>query len=497
MNSTDQPQTSSHEIGKKVASNAAWNYLSFGLSKALNLITVSILAHLLTPELFGLVALATLAIDYISILNDFGLGAALVQRRENIDEASNIAFTFNLLIGILLTSLIVLISPYVAVFFHEPSLTPILRWLGLGFTINALGSVHTARLQRDLRFGKKLIPELGNTLIKGGLSIGLAIMGYSAWSLVYGQLAGMSISALLLWIVVPWRPRLLIRSPISGQLFKYGFSVMMDRAFTVFADSFDYLLIGRFFNTAALGIYTLAYRLPDLLILNTLSVLAAVFFPAFSSIQNQQDVLRKSFLSTTRYVQLLVTPLCLGIFVAADPIIRLIFGEQWLQSISIMQVLSLYTLALSVGFHVGDIYKAVGRPDILLKIAIPIFIIRLTALWIGSQYSLIGIATGHLVAALIEVVIRAVVTINVIKVSLREILNQLTAFIGGIVLLIFAVPVLYLTQDLAPWLRLIFVVISGAVGYLGTIWFIDRVAILKGIGMLGVLAKTPAKASEL
>ena len=85
MNSTDQPQTSSHEIGKKVAGNAAWNYLSFGLSKALNLVTVSILAHLLTPELFGVVALATLAIDYISILNDFGLGAALVQRRENID----------------------------------------------------------------------------------------------------------------------------------------------------------------------------------------------------------------------------------------------------------------------------------------------------------------------------------------------------------------------------------------------------------------------------
>ena len=497
MNSSDQLPTLSHEIGKKVASNAAWNYLSFGVSKALNLVTVSILAHLLTPGLFGVVALATLAIDYISILNDLGLGAALVQRRENIDEASNIAFTFNLLIGIFLTILIVLISPDVAVFFHAPTLTTILRWLGLGFTVNALGSVHKARLQRDLRFGKKLIPELGNTLIKGGLSIGLAFMGYGAWSLVYGQLAGMSISAVLLWIVVPWRPRLLIRSPISGQLFRYGFSVMMDRAFTVFADSFDYLLIGRFFNTAALGIYTLAYRLPDLLILNTLSVLAAVFFPAFSSIQNQQDVLRKSFLSTTRYVQLLVTPLCLGIFVAADPIIRLIFGEQWLQSIPIMQVLSLYTLALSVGFHVGDIYKAVGRPDILLKISLPIFFIRLIALWIGSQYSLIGIATGHLVAALIEVVIRAVVTINVIKVSLREILNQLTAFIGGLMLLIFAVPVLYLTQDLTPWLRLTFVVISGAVGYLGTIWFIDRVAILKGIGLLGMLAKTPAKASEL
>ena len=496
MTSIDQLPSSAHEIGKKVAHNAVWNYLSFGLGKLLNLVTVSILAHLLTPELFGVIALATLAIDYLSILNDFGLGAALVQRREDIDEASNIAFTFNLLIAISLTSIVILTAPYVAIFFHEPSITPILRALGLGFIINALGSIHKARLQRELRFGRKLIPELGNTVTKGAISIALAIMGFGAWSLVLGQLAGMSISAFLLWIVVPWRPRLLFKSNVTKRLFSYGFSIMGVGAYTTLADSFDYLLIGRLFDTAALGIYTLAYRLPDLLIINTLSVLAAVFFPAFSSIQNQPDILRKSFLSSTRYVQLLVTPLCLGIFVAADPIIRVIFGEQWLQSIPIMQVLSLYALVLSIGFHVGDIYKAVGRPDILLKMGLPVVIIRLTALWIGSHYGLIGIAIGHLGAALIEVVIRVVVTINVIRVTLREILNQLTAFIGGLGLLVFAIPVLDLTQHFAPWMQLVCVVSAGVTGYFGVIWFVEHDSILKGIGMLGVRPKTATKASE-
>ncbi len=496
MASVDQPPSSSHEIGKKVAHNAAWNYLSFGLGKALNLVTISILAHLLTPDLFGVIALATLAIDYLSILSDFGLGAAVVQRRENIDEASNIAFTFNLLIAISLTLIVIVTAPYVAIFFREPSLTPILRWLGFGFIINAAGSVHKARLQRDLRFGRKLIPELGNTLTKGAISIGLALMGFGAWSLVYGQLAGMSIFALLLWIVVPWRPSLIFKSNISKQLFTYGFSIMIVRAYSTVADSFDYLLIGRLFDAAALGIYTLAYRLPDLLIINTLSVLAAVFFPAFSSIQNQPDVLRKSFLSTTRYVQLLVTPLCLGICVAADPIIRVIFGEQWLQSIPIMQVLSLYALVLSIGFHVGDIYKAIGRPDILLKMGLPIVLIRLSALWIGSHYNLIGIAAGHLVAALIEVVIRAVLTINLIRVTFREIINQLTALVGGVGLLACAIPVLYLTQEIAPWIRLMSVVIAGITGYISVIWFLERDSILKVIGLLGIFTKTTAKASE-
>jgi PST family polysaccharide transporter len=492
----DQQASSSREIGQTVARNAGWNYLSFGLSKALNLVTVSILAHVLTPNHFGLVALATLAVDYLSILSDFGLGAALVHRRENIEEASDIAFSFNLLIGFGLTGIVLAVSPYVAAFFHEPSLIPVLRWLGLTFAISSIGSVHKALLQRDMKFGKKLIPEMGNTLIKGGFSIGLAMTGFGVWSLVFGQLAGVSISAFLFWMVVPWRPHFSMRVGIAGQLFKYGFSIMTDRAFTTIADSFDYVLIGRFFNTAALGIYTLAYRLPDLLIINTLGVLAAVFFPAFASIQNQQDVLVKGFLSTTRYVQLLVTPLCLGIFVAADPIIRVIFGEQWLQSIPIMQILSLYALALSVGFHVGDIYKAIGRPDILLKLAIPILVIRLTSLWIGSQYSLIGIAIGHLVAAIIEVILRAIVTINVMKVSLREILKQLTAFVGGMGLLTFAMPVLYLTQDTLPVLRLVSVVIAGAAGYIGTMWFLERDAILKVISMLGIRTRFLPKASE-
>jgi len=495
MTATDQ-QASSGEIGQKVVRNAGWNYLSFGLGKALNLVTISILAHLLTPNHFGLVALATLAIDYLSILSDFGLGAALVHRRENIEEASDITFSFNLLIGVGLTCIVLVISPYVATFFHEPSLTLILRWLGGTFAINSIGSVHKALLQRDLKFGKKLIPEMGSTLVKGGLSIGLALMGYGVWSLVFGQLAGVSISAFLLWMVVPWRPRLLIRSKIAGQLFTYGFSIMTDRAFTTIADSFDYVLIGRFFNTTALGIYTLAYRLPDLLIINTLGVLAAVFFPAFASVQNQRDVLRKSFLSSMRYVQLLVTPLCLGMFVAADPIIRVFFGEQWLQSIAIMQVLSMYTLVLSIGFHVGDIYKAMGRPDILLKLAIPILIIRLTALWIGSQYSLIGIAIGHLVAAMIEVIFRAIVTIRVLKVSLREMLNQLTALISGITLLACSVPVLYLTQDALPLVRLIFVAVAGAAGYIGSAWFLEREAIRKVIGVLGIQSKFTAETSE-
>ena len=465
---------SSSSIAKRTTKNIGWNYLSFGLSKALGLLTIAILAHILPPESFGLIALATLAIDYLSVMSDLGLGAALIQQRGNIDEASNTVFTFNLLTGLLLTFFTALAAPYIGNFFHEPQVIPVLRWLGLTFTIKALGAVHNIRLRRTLNFRKKLIPDIGNTLIKGFISIGLALSGLGVWSLVIGQLVGAGIASTLLWVIVPWRPHLAIKREITGKLFRYGLTVMADNTLSILGDSFDYFIIGRVFNTVALGVYTLAYRLPEILVINILWVMTAVLFPAFSEIQTQAEKLRENFLAVIRYVELVITPICLGLFIAADPIIRVIFGEQWLEAIPIMRILSIYALIFSIGFHVGDIYKAIGRPDILLKVAIPVFIVRIILLWIGAQYSLIGVAIAHLVAGIVEITLRLIVAMKVVKITPRDILSQLRAFLGGVVLLAFAYPTLIITENTHPLLQLISVIFAGATGYLISIWFLER-----------------------
>ncbi len=453
-------------IGEKTTKNIGWNYLSFGLSKTLSLLIISILAHILPPENFGLVALATLAIDYLSLIGDLGLGAALVQLRGNIDEASDTVFSINLLAGLGLSLLTFLLAPLAATFFREPELIPVLRWLGLSFTLSALGAVHNIRLQRELNFRQKLVPDIGNSLFKGIISISMALTGFGVWSLVIGQLVGVGVASVLLWVVVPWRPRLHIHKNLVGKLFNFGLIVMLNNALGVFEDSFDYLIIGRIFSTAALGIYTLAYRLPELLVINTLWVMTAVLFPAFSEIQTDIKTLRENFLRVIRYVEIIVVPLCIGMIIAAEPIIRVAFGEQWLESIPIMRILSLYALVISVGFHVGDIYKAIGRPDILLKISIPVFFVRVIALWIGAQYSLIGVAIAHLIAGTIEVTIRLIVAMRVIDLSPRDIISQLRAFLAGIVLIVTAGGTLMLTGSIRPLFQLVAVILAGAAGYI-------------------------------
>lgn len=486
-------QDNYQEVTKKATRSMGWNYLSLGLGKALNIITVSVLAHLLAPEYFGLVALATLTIDYLSVLNDLGLGAALIQRRQNVDESAHVAFTLNILAGIILTIITFIIAPYAATFFKEPQVTAILRWLGLTFILSSFGSIHNVLLQRDLNFRKKIIPELGNTIVKAIISIGLAAAGFGVWSLVIGQLIGASIASLLLWILLPWRPIFSWNIAIGKELFTYGFSIMGNNALTVWEQNFDYFIIGLIYDPTALGVYALAYRLPQALVLSILWSMTSVLFPTFSSLQDQKGALKKSFLSVLRYVELLVTPLCLGMFIAADPLIRVLFGEQWVAAIPILRVLSLYAWVVSIGYHVGDIYKAIGRPDILIKMSIPMFFIRVFLLWLGAQYSLVGVGIGHLVAMLIESVVRYFVAAHFLNITILDVIKELTSFVCGGVLAIFALIALYFTAKNTPIVQLFFVVAAGAAGYLITAWFVERDSAMRALQMLGLKSSTPTQ----
>ncbi len=486
MTSTS-PASENKQIARKSIHGVFWNYASFALGKALVFITTAVLARLLTPDEFGIVAFATLSISYLSILKDLGLGAALIQRRQNVEKVANTVFTLNLLLGASLTLIAMIIAPLVAAFFREPLIIPILRWLSLTFVLNSLGSIHIVRLQRELEFRRKLIPDLGRAIVKGIVSIAMALLGFGVWSLVVGQLAGVLVAVVLAWVAFPWRPRLTINTGLAKGLLSYGLSVVGIDGLTIATDNLDYLIIGRIFGNTALGIYTLAFRLPELLVLNPLWVTASAIFPAFATIQDQPAALRRGFLSTVRFVEILSVPLSVGLMMVADPLVRVTFGEQWLSAIPIVRILALFVLVRSIGFNAGDIYKAVGRPDILVKLEVLNMVVLVPALWIGSYFGLVGVAFGHLIASLVRMVADLVVATRFVKVSLLDILRQLKpSFLGGLVLILLVLPALYLTAAASPLLRLVVVTIVGAMGYLGTLWVLERESLLRVARMIGL-----------
>jgi len=487
INSPASDTQHNHSIAQKTAQGLIWNFLAHFLGKFVVLITTSILARLLAKNDFGLVAVAVVAINYLSVLKDLGLGVALIQRKGDVKEAANTVFTINLFIGLFLSALVVPLAPFIAAYFQDPQVTPVLRWMGLSFFLNALGSVHTNLLVRDLDYRRKMIPELAGALTKGAVSIGMAYLGYGVWSLVFGQMAGSLVSVLVVWSILPWKPRLTLDLQVAGSLGKFGASVTAIDIIAQITDNLDYLIVGRVFGLVPLSIYTLAYRLPEMLLISNLWVMAGVVFPAFSSIQDQPDELRRAFLASVRIVNLITVPISLGLLIAADPIVRVVFGEQWLEIIPILRLLAVYAWVYSLGYHVGGLYKAIGRPDISLKLSILTLLIIIPALLIGSRFGLIGIALGHVVAVLLRRLISLNVATRFVKVSMSDLFSQLKpSFIAAAVMIPITLAALYFTGTVYPFFHLSFVVLAGGLSYLGMLWWIERKNLIELIRIVRV-----------
>lgn len=483
--------TTGSQVFHKATLGLFWNFLAYALSKGIVLVTTSILARLLAKSDFGVVALALVAINYLAVVKDLGLGMALIQQREGVEEAAHTVFTVNVVLGFVLSTLLFPLAPYIAAYFREPTATPVIRWLGLSFLISSLGSMHVIWLMRQLNYRQKMIPDLGSALVKGVVSIGLALAGMGVWALVWGQLVGAIVSVSLYWLVSPWRPRLTIHLPTLKNLLRFGTLLTLDDLLTVSIDNLGYLIIGKLFGMALLGTFTLAYRLPEMLLLSNLWVTASVTFPAFARVQGEQNELRRGFLASVKLVQLFAVPICLGLIITADPIVRVLFGAQWLDAIPVLRVLALYALVISLGYHIGDVYKAIGRPDILLKLSILTLALMVVFVLGGARFGLLGVAWGYVLAALIDRLVGLRLAARFVKVSPLDIFREmLPALHGGLLLVIVALPVLYATAPLPPFLRLTLVALSGAIAYLVVLWKSERQSLLKLLNLM----RTPAEA---
>ena len=195
------------DLARKTVKGIIWSALSFVAGKGLTFLSTIILARLLAPDDFGLMALGLVTVAYLDTFGELGVGNVIIYRQDDLEKNSNVAFTLGLLVNSLLAVGGFFIAPVMAAFFKDPRVTDILRVLSVNLIISGLGSIHQARLDRDLQFKRSFVPEPGKTLAKALVSIGLAVSGFGVWSLVWGQLSGTLTSSALYWIASCWRPR--------------------------------------------------------------------------------------------------------------------------------------------------------------------------------------------------------------------------------------------------------------------------------------------------
>jgi lipopolysaccharide exporter len=484
---TDNNITTSKEknLGEKTLSNILWSGMSFFLGKGVTFVVTVILARILLPEDFGLVSLGLIAINYLEIFNNFGISTALIYRQDNPEETANAAFYINMLIGVILLITGMAVAPWVGDFFSEPRLIDILRVLSINFLITSLGSIHASLLSKNLNFKKRVIPSIGKSISKGTVSIIMALMGYGVWSLVWGQVVGELVVAMLYWRAMPWLPRFNFSWGDTRPLLVYGWQIALVGLIGMVHKNIDYLLIGRRMDSTQLGYYTISFRLPELIIINIVSMIGQTVFPTYAKVQNDLIALRKGFLIVLKYVSLCTLPIGVGLSIISYEFIIVTYSERWLPAVPVMQVLALYATVYSLSYNAGDVYKSLGRPDILNKLGIVKLIITIPVLYVCAGYGIYWVAVGQFGTTIVLTMIRLAVVSRVLDIKTSAILQAIRPAVTGIIVMSIALLFLQRTlANIAPIGRLIILVAIGAVLYASTLWYVDRDSIQQAVGMI-------------
>jgi PST family polysaccharide transporter len=314
-----------------------------------------------------------------------------------------------------------LLGRWVAFFYTAPTGAPLVRALAFSFPIKFLGTAHDALAQKDLRFRARTLPELGFALIKAVVAIAFALFGFGAWSLIWGHLAGLAAQTVFAWAIVSWRPTLSFPRDLFRPMLSYGRSIMWVNVLHAVSSDADLAFVGHYHGVTVLGLYQMAARITETGVSVVLRVISKVLFPAFAQLQNAGAQLKRAFLFATHAVPAITLPASGGIAVLARPIIVAAFGPKWVAAAPILAMLAVYIGVQTLSNHAGDLLKATGRANLILKLSVVRGALVIGALFIAAPYGALAIAGSLVVTSAIITTAMTIMSSRVIGVSLPEI----------------------------------------------------------------------------
>ncbi len=477
-------------LARAGASGALWQGLAQVVGKSIVLITTIVLARLLSPQEYGLVALALVLMAYAESIADAGVAQALIYLERNT-ETARAAMLISVLTGFILAITAVAAAPAIASFFDNPEVAPLVRVLAVSLLATSLGAVPEALLRRRLRFQRLTAATVVRAVITGVVTVSLAVAGYGAWSLAIGTVAGSVSYSLACWLlvheVVPWQIWRARADDLKATI-AYGAPVAGSTLLARLIFDVDYLIIGRLLGAQALGYYTLAFRLPEFIIINVFFVLSSVMFPLYARARNDPQRLRRGYLRSVQIQSLYGVSAGVGLAVVAPFVVPLVFGAKWLPAVVPLALLSLYAAARSMGAGANEVYKAVGRPGIsigisLVRLAILVPVLIMAARWGG----IVGVAWAQFGVAILFAIGMQAVAARVMQLRAWDLLSAISpALLCGAVVAL--VGVVGLRLPLPPAASAVIVVVTGVAAVAGVL----RLAYPSLLGELFKLAR-PAK----
>ena len=379
-----------------VVSNFIWRFAERCGAQLVTFIVSIILARILAPEDYGTIALVTVFTTILQVFVDSGLGTALIQKKNADDLDFSSVFYFNFVVCFVLYAGMFVAAPFIAKFYGDTTLTPIIRVISLTIVISGVKGIQQAYVSKNMLFKRFFFSTIGGTIFSAFLGIGLAKAGYGVWALVAQQLSNTTVDTIILWITVRWRPRKAFSWKRLKSLLSFGWKLLVSSLLDTCYNNLRNLIIGKMYSASDLAFYNQGDKFPKLIVTNINTSIDSVLLPTMSSAQDDRERVKnmtRRAIKTSTYV---MAPLMMGLAFCATTIVKLVLTDKWLPCVPFLRIFCITYMFWPVHTANLNAINAMGRSDWFLRLEIIKKImgiaILLSTMWFGVMamaYSLL------------------------------------------------------------------------------------------------------------
>lgn len=386
--------------------NFIWRFTERTAAQLVTFVVSIILARILSPEYYGTIALVTVFTTILQVFVDSGLGTALIQKKDADDLDFSSVFFFNMFMCVVLYIVMYIASPYIAAFYNDKGLTPIIRFISLTIIISGVKGIQQAYVSRNMLFKRFFFSTIGGTVASAIIGIFLAYKGYGVWALAIQQVSNTAIDTLILWLTVKWKPKFMFSFQRLKRLLRFGWKLLVSALLDTIYGNLRNLIIGKKYTSADLAYFDQGDKLPKAIVTNINVSIDSVLLPTMSKMQDKTEAVRTLTRRAIRISVYIVAPLMIGFACCADSLVRLVLTDKWLPCVPFIRILSVSYLFWPIHTANLNAIKAVGRSDIFLKLevikkAVGLALL-LSTMWFGVKIMAYGLIVECLLGLIVN-----------------------------------------------------------------------------------------------
>lgn len=387
-----------NRLSQRVTRSGIWLLATRLSARSIWFIRTIILARLLAPEDFGIMGIALVAISAFQVFTQTGFQTALIQKKERADEYLDTAWIVSVLRGAILSLILFLAAPYVAIFFNQEGTELVLKVLILTVFISNTANIGIIHFRRNLEFRKQFIYEISGALSNFLVSVPFALIWRSVWALVAGSLAESFVMFFVSYLTQPFRPRLRFEFSKAKELFQFGKWILAMAIIEFISLQGDNAFVGKLLGATALGYYEMAFRFGNMP-LQEIGSIARIAFPAYSRLQDNRLKLKDAYIRVLRFNTFFTAPIAGGLYILAPEFTIVFLGNKWAPIIPALQILSISAIVRIIGGSVGPLFNSIGKPSLTFKMDFARFLILLVSIYpLTSRLGIQGTALSVLLA---------------------------------------------------------------------------------------------------